>query len=82
MYAGSHDSYTTFVDFFDKIVEAYHGVKMHAIEATMSAGNLNAPHFPPEDAKMIVSTRIRVGRNLKDYPLGPGITNAQRTEME
>jgi creatine kinase/arginine kinase len=31
---------------------------------------------------MIISTRIRVGRNLKDYPLGPQITDAQRLEME
>jgi len=30
---------------------------------------------------MIVSTRIRVGRNLKDYALGPGITNEQRIEI-
>jgi arginine kinase len=30
---------------------------------------------------MIVSTRIRVGRNLAGYPLGPGITNQQRIEV-
>jgi len=30
---------------------------------------------------LIVSTRIRVGRNLADYPLGPGLTNAQRIEI-
>jgi protein-arginine kinase len=29
-----------------------------------------------------LSTRIRVGRNLADYPLGPGITKAQRDEVE
>ena len=37
----------------------------------MSADHLKAPPLDPNDAKMIVSTRIRVGRNLKDYPLGP-----------
>lgn len=31
---------------------------------------------------MILSTRIRVGRNLADYPLGPGITKQQRDEVE
>ena len=31
---------------------------------------------------MIISTRIRVGRNLADYPLGPGISKAQRDEVE
>merc|ERR1719498_1511190 len=30
---------------------------------------------------MINSTRIRVGRNLADYPLGPGVTKAQREEI-
>jgi creatine kinase/arginine kinase len=48
----------------------------------MDASALKAPPFPVDDAKMIVSTRIRVGRNLADYPLGPGITNEQRFEIE
>ena len=30
---------------------------------------------------MIVSTRIRVGRNLAEFPLGPGVTKAQRDEI-
>jgi creatine kinase/arginine kinase len=48
----------------------------------MDSSKLNAPPFPEADGKMIVSTRIRVGRNLADYPLGPGITNDQRKEIE
>ena len=35
----------------------------------------------PEDAAMIASTRIRVGRNLDGYPLGPGVTKEQRLEI-
>jgi len=30
---------------------------------------------------MVNSTRIRVGRNLADYPLGPGVSKAQRLEI-
>ena len=75
VYAGSHDSYYAFQDFMDKIIESYHGVKQHVKEIKMESSKLNAPPFPENDAKMIVSTRIRVGRNLADYPLGPGITN-------
>ena len=41
----------------------------------MDATKINAPPFAGEDAQMIKSTRIRVGRNLADFPLGPGITN-------
>ncbi len=40
----------------------------------MDFTKLIAPPLPDEDAKMIKSTRIRVGRNLADYPLGPGLT--------
>ncbi len=30
---------------------------------------------------MIVSTRIRIGRNLSGFPLGPALTKAQRLEV-
>jgi arginine kinase len=31
---------------------------------------------------MIKSTRIRVGRNLADFPLGPGLSKEQRKQIE
>jgi len=48
----------------------------------MDCSKLDAPPLPEEHAKMIKSTRIRVGRNLANYPLGPGITKEQRDEVE
>jgi creatine kinase/arginine kinase len=81
-YAGSHDSYGTFKQFFDKVIEDYHG---HGPDAThtsnMDPANFNAPPLPEDEAAMIVSTRIRVGRNLDGYPLGPGVSKAQRDEI-
>lgn len=47
----------------------------------MNANDLNAPPLPEDEAAMIVSTRIRVGRNLAAYPLGPGVTKEQRDEI-
>ena len=47
----------------------------------MNASELQCPPFSEEEAAMIKSTRIRVGRNLKDVALGPGITNEQRVEI-
>jgi protein-arginine kinase len=44
----------------------------------MDYTKLNCPPFSKEDASMIVSTRIRVGRNLAEFPLGPGISKDQR----
>lgn len=50
----------------------------------MDHSKLNCPPLFEEGdpANMIVSTRIRVGRNLADYPLGPGLTKEQRLEIE
>jgi len=75
VYAGSHDSYTTFAPLMDKIIEQYHGHAKGARHISdMDHTKLRCPPFAPEDAAMIKSTRIRVGRNLADFPLGPGIT--------
>jgi creatine kinase len=48
----------------------------------MNAKELDCPPFSEEDAAMIVSTRIRVGRNMADFPLGPGISKDQRNQVE
>jgi arginine kinase len=48
----------------------------------MNYEELDCPPFSEEEALMIISTRIRVGRNLADYPLGPGISKDQRNEVE
>ena len=40
----------------------------------MKADGLENAEFSPEDSAMVNSTRIRVGRNLANYPLGPGVT--------
>jgi hypothetical protein len=58
----------------DQIIEKYHNHKKNDVhQAESSKVTLNAPDFPPEEAKMIISTRIRVGRNLDGFPLGPGL---------
>jgi len=47
----------------------------------MSAEGLENADFSEEQSAMVNSTRIRVGRNLKNYPLGPGVSKAQRLEI-
>jgi hypothetical protein len=42
----------------------------------MDHTKLKCPPFSKEDDARILSTRIRVGRNLAAYPLGPGISAA------
>ena len=75
VYAGSQDSYTKFRGLFDPIIEEYH---KHAPgtphESNMDFTQLKTAPFMGQDAEMIRSTRIRVGRNLAGLPLGPGLT--------
>merc|ERR1712151_250347 len=47
----------------------------------MTSEGLENAEFPAEDAAMVNSTRIRVGRNLAGYPLGPGVSREQRNEI-
>ena len=68
---------------FDHIVESYHGFKKtDHHQSDMDYTKLKTHPFPEDEAAMIKSTRIRVGRNLADYPLGPGLTREQRVEIE
>jgi creatine kinase/arginine kinase len=83
VYAGSHDSYYAFAPFFDKIIYEYHGHKptdKHVSD--MDYTKLNCPKFPADEDAMINSTRIRVGRNFAEYPLGSAVTREQRKEVE
>lgn len=82
VYAGSIDSYSTFSDMFDKVIEDYHGHKKTDKHVSdMDHTKLKCPPFTAEEAAMILSTRIRVGRNMDGYPLGPGVTKEQRLEI-
>jgi hypothetical protein len=75
-YAGSHDSYSAFEDLLDGVVESYHGhKKTDKHVSNMDYTQLECPPFSEEEASLIKSTRIRVGRNLADFPLGPGLSN-------
>ena len=83
VYAGSPDSYNAFTELFDKIIEDYHGHKKEAHHVSdMDASKLKCPPLPADEAAMIVSTRIRVGRNLAEFPLGPGLSKEQRIDIE
>ena len=82
VYAGSHDAYTKFNKLFDQVVLNYHKHDKDAKHISdMTADGLENADFTEEQSNMVNSTRIRVGRNLADYPLGPGVSKAQRLEI-
>lgn len=82
VYAGDQESYNVFALLFDPIIKAYHGFnKEDRHKSNLNPDDLHAPNPDPEGA-YIVSTRIRVGRNVKYMPLGPGISKEQRDQVE
>jgi len=82
VYAGDKESYTVFDALFDPIIEEYHGFgKSDSHKSNLNPDDLNASNPDPE-GEFILSTRIRVGRNVKDMPLGPALTQSQRLEIE
>jgi creatine kinase/arginine kinase len=81
-YVGDEESYVVFAPLFDKIIKDYHGFETNNFhKSNLNPNDLLAPN-PDIDNKFIVSTRIRVARNIKDIPLGTAIPNKQRNKIE
>ncbi len=82
VYAGDEESYSLFAPLFDAIIEDYHGFgREEKHQSNLNPDDLNAPN-PDPDGEFIVSTRIRVGRNVAHFPLGPAISKEQRDLVE
>jgi len=82
VYGGDEESYELFAPLFDPIIQEYHGFsKEDKHNSNLNSDDLNAPNPDPE-GEYIISTRIRVGRNVANFPLGPAITKEQRQEVE
>jgi len=80
IYAGDAESYETFAPLFDKIIEDYHGFgKEERHHSNLNPNDLIIESF---DENYVLSTRIRVGRNLEAFPLGAGISKEQRNGVE
>lgn len=88
-YAMNPDDYDTFKPFFQKVLAEYHKVPEEAIH--INNWDLNAAVGLPEDGKLDlrnlginqeVSMRVRIGRNLIDFPLPGAMTKEERMKME
>nr|ABN49969.1 arginine kinase [Monosiga ovata] len=82
LYAGDEDAYTVFAPLFDAVIEDYHGgykpTDKHVSDMDVSKVHGN----PDPTGEDVVSTRIRVGRNIRGLGLPPGTTRSQRREVE
>lgn len=82
VYAGDAESYTLFAELFDPIIAAYHGFA----PGDRHPGRLPVPGKRPGDPDphnaFILSSRIRVARNLAGLPLGAALSRDQRRSVE
>ena len=82
VYAGDAESFDLFSSLFNPIIADYHGFSSKDTHRSdLDPGKLSISNPDPEGA-FILSTRIRVGRNLAEMPLGPAISKDQRKDIE
>ncbi|SEA74273.1 creatine kinase [Desulfuromusa kysingii] len=82
VYAGDAESYDLFSPLLDLVIEDYHGFSKddrHRSDFDLSRLSISNPD---PDGEFIVSTRIRVGRNVADIPLGAAMNSSQRCSVE
>ncbi|MEL7231629.1 MAG: phosphagen kinase [Pseudomonadota bacterium] len=84
-HAGDRESYDDFAEFFYPVIEAYH--KGFSMEKGSDLQGTPSERMDPERIRVelsdsaqskIISTRIRVARNLSMFPLNPGGTRESR----
>ena len=83
VYAGDEESYTLFAPLLDPIIREYHHFDP---ETERHRSDMDPSHLkienPDPDNRFILSTRIRVGRNLHCFPLGPNLARRERLIVE
>jgi len=79
IYAGDKESYTTFSEIFNPVIADYHGVDLSNLH-TSDFSNPGLPDLDP-DKKNILSTRIRVARNMDLFPFTPHISLSHRKKV-
>ncbi|KAI9799866.1 MAG: hypothetical protein M1833_003788 [Piccolia ochrophora] len=82
VYAPDADAYTVFAPLFDPIIEEYHGFRPTDRQPASDFGDLSVFKDVDPGREFIVSTRVRCGRSLAQYPFNPCLTEQQYKDME
>ncbi|MCP3901842.1 MAG: arginine kinase, partial [Desulfobacteraceae bacterium] len=80
IYAGDAESYVTFSEIFDPIIADYHAFtkeQQHTTDLSFS----NLPSLE-SDNRYILSTRIRVARNIEGFPFTAFMSSQERYQVE
>lgn len=82
-HAGDQESYADFHELFNPVIEGYHKGFNMATDKHITDLDVNkiTIDLSPAAKEKIISTRIRVARNLSLYPLNPGGTKETRIEI-
>lgn len=79
--AGDEESYDTFADLFDPIIEERHGgfKKSDKHKTDLNPTKIRGGKF---DEKYVLSSRVRTGRSIRGFSLPPHCSRAERREVE
>ncbi|MEX1014747.1 MAG: phosphagen kinase [Candidatus Paceibacterota bacterium] len=81
-YAGDEESYGVFAPLFDPIISEYHDYDLnHNHRRDFDESNLKIDSLDPSGER-IISTRIRVARNIKGIPFPSAISKEERADLE
>lgn len=80
VYLGSEESYEVFGPLINPIIEMYHGFDPSKDTHRSDWSEINLGE--QLDENYCLSTRIRVARNLRGFPLGTFISSIQRQMVE
>ncbi len=81
IYAGDSESYSVFAPIFDPVIRDYHKYDMTGHKSDFSLEGLSVENIDP-NGQYILSTRIRVGRNFKDFAFPSAISKQDRITLE
>jgi len=83
LYAPDAECYDTFSEIFYPTIAEYHKVDVSTLKSVHDLGNAEELEDLPENmASQIVSTRVRVGRTVKGFPMAGKLNREQRLALE
>jgi arginine kinase len=83
LYAPDPECYDTFSDIFHPVIADYHKVDVATLKSVHDLGDAaNLVDLPQDYQEQIVSTRVRVGRTVKGFPMAGKLNRDQRVELE
>ncbi|TDG45073.1 hypothetical protein AWZ03_008498 [Drosophila navojoa] len=85
IYAADAECYDVFTKLFDPIIREYHGQEENdsdVLQKDVDWGNVDEIENLDAERKYILSTRIRLSRNIEGLPFFPKLTEKQLIEVE